>query len=176
MGLRAGRHGAAADRRAVGYLPRLGTGSVVTRVVPSRSLRLLITGLFFAGTGSLVAVSPIGRRSGAHLNPAVTLTFWLQRHVHTGDRAGYVLAQCASALAGAVVVRVLWGSIALDVHLGLTQPGHGLSAATAAAVEGLMTTALLFTILVMVSSARRARWTPLVLWPLIAVLLWQGAP
>jgi len=28
----------------------------------------------------------------------------------------------------------------------------------------------------MTSSARTARWTPLVLWPLIATLVWQGAP
>jgi aquaporin Z len=153
-----------------------GSGSAMSRAVPSHSLRLLITGLLFAGTGSLVAVSPLGRRSGAHLNPAVTVMFWLRRHVHALDLAGYVVAQCLGALVGTAIVRVLWGTTALGVHLGVTQPGHGLSAPAAAAVEGLMTTALLFTILVMVSSVRRARWTPLVVWPLIAVLVWQGAP
>jgi len=40
------------------------------------SPRLLITGLLFAGTGSLLAISPLGRRSGAHLNPVVTLAFF----------------------------------------------------------------------------------------------------
>ena len=40
----------------------------------------------------------------------------------------------------------------------------------------LRTMALILTILVMVSSSRRARWTPLVLWLLIAGLVWQGAP
>jgi len=46
------------------------------------SVRLLLTGLLFAGTGSLLAISPLGRRSGAHLNPVVTLAFWTQRKVH----------------------------------------------------------------------------------------------
>lgn len=153
-----------------------GSNSTVARLVPSHSLRLLITGLLFAGTGSLVAVSPLGRRSGAHLNPAVTVAFWLRHHVHPNDLAGYVVAQCAGALVGTALVRVLWGSIALSVHVGLTEPGHGLNAPEAAAVECLMTMALVLTILVMVSSARRARWTPLVLWPVIAALVWQGAP
>ncbi len=46
-----------------------GPHSPTARLVPDHSARLLITGLLFAGTGSLVAVSPLGRRSGAHLNP-----------------------------------------------------------------------------------------------------------
>src|ERR1700735_3374212 len=44
-----------------------GTRSPVASTVPSHSLRLLLTGLLFAGCGSLVAISPIGRRGGAHL-------------------------------------------------------------------------------------------------------------
>jgi aquaporin Z len=39
-----------------------------------------------------------------------------------------------------------------------------------------MTMIFVLTILLMVSSARLARWTPLVLWPVIATLVWQGAP
>jgi len=58
------------------------------------SVRLLLTGLLFAGTGSLLAISPLGRRSGAHLNPVVTLAFWTQRKVHPHDLAGYVGGCC----------------------------------------------------------------------------------
>ncbi|MGI8713160.1 MAG: hypothetical protein ACR2NR_08260 [Solirubrobacteraceae bacterium] len=52
-----------------------GPSSPITPHLSSMSARLLLTGLLFAGTGSLVALSPIGRRSGAHLNPAVTVAF-----------------------------------------------------------------------------------------------------
>ena len=135
-----------------------------------------MTGLLFAGTGSLVAVSPLGRRSGAHLNPVVTVAFWLRRHVHVVDLVGYIVAQTLGALAGAAVVRLWWGSTALSVRLGVTEPGHGLGPLAAASVEGLMTAILVLTILVMVSSAARARWTPLALWLVIALLVWQGAP
>lgn len=153
-----------------------GVGNPMSGVVPDPSERLLITGLLFAGSGSLVTVSPIGRRSGAHLNPAVTLAFWMRRHVSPHDVAGYIAAQCTGAIAGDAVVRGAWGRAAISVHDGLTQPGRGLSPVEAAAVEALMTAVMVFAILVMVSSPRRARWTPLVLWMVIAALVWQGAP
>lgn len=153
-----------------------GKGSAVARAIPSHSVRLLITGLLFAGTGSLVAVSPLGRRSGAHLNPAVTFAFWLRRHVHSHDLAGYVVSQFLGALAGAEIVRLAWGPVASSVHMAVTRPGGGLTPLQAAGVEALMTAVLVLSILLMVSSPRRARWTPLVLWLVIAVLVWQGAP
>jgi aquaporin Z len=153
-----------------------GTGSPVAPLVPSASARLLLTGLLFAGCGSLVAISPPGRRSGAHLNPAVSFAFFCRRHLHPGDLAGYVVAQCGGALAGAFALRLAWGTRAASVHDGLTAPGRGLSALEAAGVEALMTAVLVGTILVFVSSARTARFTPLAVWIVVAVLVWKGAP
>lgn len=153
-----------------------GPGSPVASVVADHSARLLVTGLLFAGTGSLVTVSPIGRRSGAHLNPAVTVAFFLRGHVHVGDLAGYIASQCAGALVAVTLLRWWWGPTARAVNLAVTQPGNGLGAGGAAAVEALMTAIMVGAILVMVSSPRRARWTPLVLWVVIACLVWQGAP
>jgi len=151
-------------------------GSPVASVVPDHSARLLITGLLFAGTGSLVAVSPLGRLSGAHLNPSVTLAFWRRGHMHRHDLAGYIIAQVAGAFAGTALVRWWWGAKARAVSLGATQPRHGLAAAGAVGIEALMTMLLVAGILVMVSSPKTARWTPLLVWIVIAGLVWQGAP
>jgi aquaporin Z len=153
-----------------------GAHSPVTAHLPSRSARLLLTGLLFAGTGSLVALSPLGRRSGAHLNPAVTLAFWTQRKVHPHDLAGYVLSQLLGALAACACLRVAWGSTAHLLHLGATQPGHGFTALEAAALELLMTASLILMIFFMTAHTRTARWTPLGNWILVATLVWQGAP
>jgi aquaporin Z len=79
-------------------------------------------------------------------------------------------------LIGTEIVRLAWGSTARAISLGVTQPGRSLDAGQAALVEALMTALLIGTILVMVSSERTARWTPLVLIPVIAILVWQGAP
>jgi aquaporin Z len=48
----------------------------VAHLIPSPSLRLLLTGLIFAGSGSLFAISPLGKLSGAHINPSVSLAFF----------------------------------------------------------------------------------------------------
>ncbi|GLV54287.1 hypothetical protein KDH_11350 [Dictyobacter sp. S3.2.2.5] len=52
-----------------------GLGSPLAILLPNRSVRWLMTGLMLAASGPLVAISPPGKRSGAHLNPAVSLAF-----------------------------------------------------------------------------------------------------
>ncbi len=153
-----------------------GPGSPVRPLLPGASSRLLLTGLVFAGTGSLVALSPLGRLSGAHLNPAVTLAFWLRGSVHPHDLAGYICAQVIGAGVGVGVVALAWGATARAVAFGATVPQPGVSPVAALAVETLMTTVLIGVILAMVSSMRTARWTPLVVWLVAATLVWQGAP
>jgi len=153
-----------------------GPESPMAELLPSPSARLLLTGLPFAGTGSLIAISPLGRRSGAHLNPAVTLAFWVRGQVHAHDLAGYVIAQLLGALAGTALLRYLWGSTAQALHLGATAPHRGLTALDAALIEAAMTAGYLLMILLMTSSARTARWTPLGNLIMVAVLVWQVAP
>jgi aquaporin Z len=153
-----------------------GRGSWVAEHIPSTSLRLLITGALFAATGSFVAISPIGRRSGAHLNPAVTLAFRITGHVHPHDLAGYWVAQFVGALVGAGLTRLLWGGVARSVGFGITHPGHDLSAAGALGLEFLMTAILLTVILAFVSSRALMHWTPLATWVVVTVLVWQVAP
>lgn len=135
-----------------------------------------MTGLLFAGAGSALAISPLGRRSGAHLNPVVTPAFWTQHKVHPHDVASYLAGQLLGAIAGTAVLGALWGPEAKAVHLGATAPGSGVSDGRAVLIEAAMTAVLVLVILLMTSSAATARWTPLVLWPLIATLVWQGAP
>ncbi len=153
-----------------------GPSSPVTAHLTSHGARLLLTGLLFAGTGSLVALSPLGRRSGAHLNPAVTLAFWTQHKVHPHDLAGYIIAQTLGALASVALLRLAWGHDALALHLGATQPGNGFTALDATGLETAMTASLVLMIFLFTSNARTARWTPLGNWLLVAALVWQGAP
>lgn len=153
-----------------------GPGTPVSDWLPSASSRLLLTGLLFGATGSLVALSPLGRRSGAHLNPAITLGFWLTRTLHEHDLVGYVVAQLLGAVAGTIVVQAAWGPTADALHDAITQPGVLVTDPEAIVLEMAMTTALLLTIFLFTAHSRTARWTPLAVWLLIAVLVWQGAP
>ena len=86
----------------------MGQGLPMEKSIPASSWRLLLTGTVFAGSGSLVAISPLGKLSGGHINPSVSLAFWLQGKMHHCDFIGYVVAQFLGAIAGECLLIVLW--------------------------------------------------------------------
>jgi len=149
-----------------------GRGSPIASLVPSHSLQLLVVGLLFSACNSLLAVSSLGRLSGAHLNPAVTLAFRVVGRVSTSDAVGYLMSQLLGAIVGATLVRLVWGDVARSVQGGVTVPT--VPVPLAFGLESLMTGVLVGVIFAFVSNMRRARWTPLAIWPLIAVLVWSG--
>jgi aquaporin Z len=146
------------------------------RAIPSDTGRLLLVGLAFGLLAAAVATSPPGRRSGAHLNPAVTAGFWARGHTHAHDLVGYVAAQCLGALAAAGLFRLAFGSWATSVGNARTAPRPGLSLWAALGIECALTFGLLVVVFAMVSHHRTARFTPaaVVLW--LPVLICLGAP
>jgi len=46
-----------------------GTGSPMTQLIPNEGLRRLITGFLFGTTGASIALSAVGKESGAHIKP-----------------------------------------------------------------------------------------------------------
>jgi aquaporin Z len=130
----------------------------------SQSVRLLFIGILFGGCVTLVAASPLGSISGAHMNPAVTLAFTALGRMRPLDTAAYVAAQLVGALAGALAFRALWGAEVTGVtHTSVSLPA-------AAGLEVGMTAVLMGTILA------SGRWAPYAVWPVIVVLTWQGSP
>jgi aquaporin Z len=153
-----------------------GTGSPLAQVLPDASLRRLITGLLFAGSGSLVAISPLGRLSGAHINPAVSLAFWLHGKMHRFDLAGYILGQFLGAILATLLVIAVWGQRAASVGFGRTVPGVDYPIWFVFLAEMCLTFLLVFSIFLFVSSHRLMRWTPLMVWLLVATMVWLEAP
>jgi glycerol uptake facilitator-like aquaporin len=66
------------------------------------------------------------------------------------------------------------GGAARAVGGGVTHPA--VPAAAAIALEAAMTALLVAVIVACVSSARLERFTPLVIWPVIALLIWLLSP
>jgi aquaporin Z len=142
--------------------------------VPWSGLRLVAIGLAFGLLVAAIALSPLGRRSGAHLNPAVTFGFWLRGHVHPHDLAGYTIAQLLGALAAAAALRGVWGGWAGRIDDAATLPT--VSTLAAAAIECGLTAALILLVFGFLSSKRTARWTPAVLVVALPILIRIGAP
>jgi aquaporin Z len=144
--------------------------------IASSGWRLVIIGACFGALAAIVAVSPIGKRSGAHLNPAVTLGFFLRKHTHVADLAGYALAQLAGALVAAAALRSTWPSWTRQIDNARTSPSPTTPSWAAVGIEAGLTMALLLVVFTMVSSSRTARWTPAVVTGALSGLIWAGAP
>ena len=103
-----------------------GDGSPIPGVLPSEGWRRLITGFLFGTTGASIALSPVGERSGAHINPIVTLAFRLMGKLDLRMSLGYVVAQLAGAILGSVPL-LAWGAMGRSVSFGATFPGESYS-------------------------------------------------
>jgi aquaporin Z len=79
-------------------------GSPFHRALPDPFLRRALMGLAMALTAIGLVYSPWGRRSGAHINPAFTLTMLRLGRVKAPVALAYVLAQFAGGLLGVLVV------------------------------------------------------------------------
>jgi aquaporin Z len=149
--------------------------TLISHWLPGIGPRLLLAGLCFGGGGTLVTLSPLGQRSGAHLNPSVTICFFLLDRMHRRDFLGYLLAQFLGASGGAALAALLDGRALRAIHYDLTLPGSGVGEAQALLTEFVATALLIGVILLCVSFRRTARLTPFAVWLLVAVLVWQTA-
>ena len=89
--------------------------------IPDYKIRQSVTGFLFGCVGAGIAISPIGRVSGAHINPAVTLGFRLMGKMDMPTTFGYIISQLAGAVIGCVPL-LLWGSMGKSIYFGGTFP------------------------------------------------------
>ena len=126
-----------------------GTGTPMARLIPSEGLRRLITGFLFGRTGASIALSPVGKVNGAHINPSVTLGFRLMGKLDWRTTLGYIVAQLIGVVVGSLPL-LLWGAMGKSVAFGATWPGSGTTLSTALLGEAITTftvVALLFVFL-----------------------------
>jgi aquaporin Z len=149
--------------------------SPVVSALPESNVRRLITGVIFAGTVTAIVYSPLGRRSGGHLNPAITLAFWIQGKITSRSAIVYAAAQIAGALTGAALVLAIWGGWATNVHVGATVPKDGGPLAALAA-ETAMTFLLVSLVLNFVDRPRLMVFTGVAVGTLVAFFVFVEAP
>lgn len=70
-------------------------------------------------------LSPPGRRSGGHMNPAVTVSLWLMGVFPGRGVLPYVLAQLAGSVAGTGLARLVWGRPVSGPVVGWAALGPG---------------------------------------------------
>ena len=151
--------------------------SPLHRVLTDPGLRRVLAGVAMGLTAIAIIYSPWGKRSGAHMNPAVTLSFLSLGKVRGWDAAYFIAAQFAGGTIGVLLVLALFGSTfsAPPVSYAVTVPGPAGVPAAFAAELGI-SAALMFTILLVSGSARTAPFTGLVAGGLVATYISLEAP
>src|SRR5690242_2878356 len=95
-----------------------GTGAIMIDAISGGAVTHVGVGLTF-GLVIMAMIYAVGDVSGAHLNPAVTLGFWIAQRMRRRDVLPYVAAQLAGGLAASASLRLMFGSVAA---LGATAP------------------------------------------------------
>jgi aquaporin Z len=154
-----------------------GTSSHVLRAMPSPALRRACMGIAMGVTAVMIIHSPMGKRSGAHFNPAITLTYLRLGKIAPWDAAFYAVGQFAGGLFGVGVSALFLGkSLAQPtVDYAVTVPGLG-GTPGAFAAELFMATLLMGVVLWSSNETRWAKYTSYLVGVLIANYIFFFAP
>lgn len=102
------------------------------------------------GLTVLAVIYAIGHLSGAHINPAVTVAFWVAGRFPRREVVPYIVAQCGGAVAAAGALLWLLGDVTGGATVPALDPGRSL------VVEGVLTFILMFVIMAVATDERVA--------------------
>ncbi len=139
--------------------------------------RRMLIGLAMGGTAIAIVFSPLGKRSGAHFNPSVTLTFWRLGKVQRWDALFYIIAQFIGGIIGVMIVGWFVRDALADraVNFVATLPGsHGVVIAFFA--EFLIAFLLMTVVLRVSNTPGLARYTGIFAGCLVATYITFEAP
>jgi aquaporin Z len=135
-------------------------GSPAHRALPSPLLRRALVGIGMGATAVGLIYSPWGKQSGAHFNPAVTLTFYRLGKIESWDAIFYISAQFLGGAAGVFATVGVLGDLVRDpsVQYVVTVPGpSGVWAAFLA--EFVISFVLMLVLLTVMHNRRLATFT-----------------
>jgi glycerol uptake facilitator-like aquaporin/ActR/RegA family two-component response regulator len=153
-----------------------GPHSALATAVPELPGRMAIEGVVIGAVVGSLIISPLGRSSGGHFNPAVTVTLWLLRGVPGRDAAAYIAAQLAGSLAGVMLGRAALGAVIAhpSVDYAAIQPAAGWSGGSVFVGEAISLAALMALVVAFQDRPVLIRWTPAVVAASVAVLIFAG--
>jgi aquaporin Z len=144
---------------------------------PNALLRHFLEGLAMGLTLLALIFSPWGKRSGAHMNPAFTLSFYLLGKVERWDALFYAVAQFAGGILGVVFSVLVIGAPVhhASVNYVVTVPGPG-GPPIALAGEFIISLMQMSAVLIVSNHKRLSRFTPFVAATLLATYITFEAP
>jgi aquaporin Z len=147
------------------------------RALPDAFLRRWLVACAMGLTAIALIYSAWGRRSGAHMNPAFTLTMLYLGKIGRRDATGYVLAQLVGGALAMLLGKLFFHRVLSDPSVNYVQtlPGMG-GVLPAFAAEAAISFGLMLMVLYSSNSERTARYTGLFAGALVMVYITFEAP
>lgn len=144
---------------------------------PNEILRRASMGIAMGSTAIAIIFSPLGKRSGAHFNPSVTLAFFRLGKVEPWDAFFYIVAQFFGGIAGVIAAMWLLGPAVADQNVNYATTLPGPQGPLVAFSAELIISFVLMSVVLRVSNAKRlARWTGVFAGALVATYITFESP
>jgi glycerol uptake facilitator-like aquaporin len=136
--------------------------SPVSRVAHGIHLELLFVGLGVALLIPALVLSPLGKVSGGHMNPAITFGLWWVGVFPRRAVVPYTIAQLAGSLLGVLLARAAWGLPAarVPVAYAVLRPAAGWTNADLFPAEAASMAVIVVIVVVFLSVHELARFVP----------------
>jgi len=151
--------------------------SPIRHLLPNDTVRRACFGISVGATLAAIILTPWGKQSGGHINPAITFTFYRLGKVELRDAIFYGAAQFAGATAGVVIATfLLLGAPGHPtIRYAATLPGiYGVGLAFTA--EVIISFVLMLTVLFASNHNLLSRYTPYFVGALYAIFITLEAP
>ncbi len=125
-----------------------GAGAIVTNQASNGTVTHVGIALVF-GLVVTAIIYAIGEISGAHINPAVTIAFWVARRFPGKEVAPYIICQCIGAVAACFLLRLTFPGL---TNYGMTLPAG--SEMQSLILEAVLTWILMFVVLCVSTGAK----------------------
>lgn len=151
--------------------------SPMNGTVASPLLQRALMGVMMGLTAIAIIYSPWGKRSGAHINPAVTLTFLRLGKVGARDAILYTVAQFTGAITGVLISSLVLGNLISDPSVNYVTTVPGPQGPFVAFIAEVLISLLLMTAILFASNHECfARWTGVIAGVLVAVYISIESP
>jgi len=152
-------------------------GSPVHQALPDPTIRRVFGGLAMGLTAISIIYSPLGKRSGAHFNPAVTLTFWRLGKVGGADALFYIISQFVGAVIGVMLATVVLQNTLTQPPVNYVATVPGNSGVAVAFIAEAIIAFIQMTMVLNVSNRKNiARYTGLFAGALVATYISIESP
>jgi aquaporin Z len=151
-------------------------GSPLAHAISDGIGRRAVMGLIMGLTAIAIIYSPWGQQSGAHLNPAVTLTFWRLGKIASWDALFYVIAQFAGGALGVLAVLAVLGQAFADPPVSYVATLPGPAGHLVALLAEAAIAFVLMLVILTASNSRLMRLTGVFAGCLVALYITFEAP